>query len=303
MPGRKPGCEGPHRRIGRQVPDQLASRLESLWPLIAGETTKRRALKRQVRSPQLGTATQLRRPELRRSPGSSRTARPTICPARVRQSSLRSAYYLLTSPNCLLEILCRSGILRLVVSLNGVQEVASSNLAGPTNFPPVTHHFPIVPTTLEQAGLRQCRPVLASGACHVLTAGCLPSSRSPRCVGSYKSNSNGRANGDGRRFPTRLECLARVRGGCTRELREWIQAVESRGPGATTDGQRRRDRSIHPTAQTRIPHWSHAFSQPPPMRRAQLPWWASWLRSGVGERARAPSVAWSGPLTAGDAPR
>jgi hypothetical protein len=96
MSGRKPECEDRHHRIERQVPEQLASRLESLWTLIASETSKRRTPERQVQSPKLGAATQRRRRGLRCSPGSSRTARPTICPARVRQSSLRSAYYLLT---------------------------------------------------------------------------------------------------------------------------------------------------------------------------------------------------------------
>ncbi len=102
MPGRKPECEGPHRRIGRQVPEHLASRLEGLWALIASATPKRRASRRQVQSPQLAVATQLRKPEDRCSSGPSRTVRPTIQPARVRQSSLRSAYYLLTNPNRLL---------------------------------------------------------------------------------------------------------------------------------------------------------------------------------------------------------
>jgi len=142
-PERKLECESPHRRIERQVPEPLASRLESLWPLIASETPKRRAPERQVQSPKLGVATQLRRPERRCSPELSRTARPTIWSAWVRRSSLRSAYYLLTSPNWLLEILCRSGKLRLVAGLNGVQEVASSNLAGPTSFPVSRRSFPI----------------------------------------------------------------------------------------------------------------------------------------------------------------
>jgi hypothetical protein len=134
MSERKPECEGPHRRIGRQVPEQLAGKLESPWALIASETPKRRAPERQVQSPQLGVTAQQRRTAHRCSPGPSRTARPTICSARTRQSSLRSAYYLLTSPNFLLEILCKSRSLRLVVGLNGVQEVGSSNLPGPTNF-------------------------------------------------------------------------------------------------------------------------------------------------------------------------
>jgi hypothetical protein len=108
MPGRKPECEGPHRRIGRQVPEQLAGRVKSVGHLSASETPKRRAPERQVQSSQLAMATQLRRLEHWRSPGPSRPARPTIWPARVRQSSLRSAYYLLTSPNWLPGILFRS---------------------------------------------------------------------------------------------------------------------------------------------------------------------------------------------------
>ena len=134
MPGRKPECESPHRRIKRQMPEPLASRLETLWPLIASETPERSAPDRWVQSPRLAVVTQLRKPGHRCSPGSSRTARPTIWSARTRQSSLRSAYYLLTSPNWLPEILCRFSNLRLLGGLNGVQEVASSNLAGPTSF-------------------------------------------------------------------------------------------------------------------------------------------------------------------------
>ena len=81
MSGRKPECEDRHHRIERQVPEQLASQLESLWTLIASETPKRRAPERQVQSPQLAVATQLRKPEDRRSPGQSPTVRPTIRPA------------------------------------------------------------------------------------------------------------------------------------------------------------------------------------------------------------------------------
>ena len=158
MSGRKPECEDRHHRIEWQVPEQLASRLESLWTLIASETSERRTPERQVQSPKLGAATQRRRGGLRCSPGSSRTARPAICPARVRQSSLRSAYYLLTSPNWLLESLCRSGKLRRVADLNGVQEVGSSNLPGPTSFPPVTHHFPVVAIAPHGDGLRRFPP-------------------------------------------------------------------------------------------------------------------------------------------------
>ena len=140
------------------MPEHLASRLESLWPSIASEIPKRPAPDRWVQSPWLAIATQLRKPEHRRSPGSSRTARPTIWPARTRQSSLRSAYYLLTSPNWFPKILCRSGNLCLVANLNGVQEVGSSNLPGPTNFPPVTHHFPILTIALHCDGLFRCPP-------------------------------------------------------------------------------------------------------------------------------------------------
>ena len=158
MPGRKPECGGPHLRIERQVLEQLASRLESLWPLIASETPKRRAPERQVQSPQLGVATQMRRPERRRSPGPPKPVRPTIRPAWVRRSSLRSAYYLLTSPNWLPEIPCRSGNLRLVVGLNGVQEVASSNLAGPTTSRPsliISQQLRLRWTTPGYAGARR----------------------------------------------------------------------------------------------------------------------------------------------------
>jgi hypothetical protein len=167
MSGRKLECESPHHRIGRQVPERLARRLESLWPLIASETPKRRAPERQVQSPQPGVATRLRRRELRCSPGPSRTARPTISPARVRQSSLRSAYYLLTKPNRLFEIICRFSMLQRLAGLNGVQEVASSNLAGPTNSPPVGDHFPLVATTLNCDGLRRCPAASISAACGV----------------------------------------------------------------------------------------------------------------------------------------
>ena len=167
MSGRKPECEGLHRRIGRQVPEQLAGRVESLWPLITCSALERRT---STSRSQLGVATQLRRPERRCSPGPSRTARPTIWSAWVRRSSLRSAYYLLTSPNWLLENLCSSGKLCLVVGLNGVQEVGSSNLPGPTIFPPARPPFPSAVRTVVHVGLHGCPAVLVFAAYHVLTA-------------------------------------------------------------------------------------------------------------------------------------
>ena len=212
---RKPECESPHRRIGRQVPEQLASELESLEPLISCSVPERRAA---TSWPEFGVATQVPTPELRRSPGQLRPVRPAIWPSRVRPSSLRSAYYLLTIPNRLLENLCRFSSLRLVVSLNGVQEVGSSNLPGPTIFPPVTHHFPTVPTALSHAGLRRCPP----NPCPLLIAYLFSDRVLPPgfSLPLARAKSNRRANVDRRGSSLPLACVDRARGRCDRELPE-----------------------------------------------------------------------------------
>jgi len=49
-------------------------------------------------------------------------------------------------------------MVRGVPPLNGVQEVGSSNLPGPTNFPPVGDHFPVLTIALHGDGMRHCPP-------------------------------------------------------------------------------------------------------------------------------------------------